>query len=337
MVRLDLPGEDFDPSALREALAGRVPGVPPSAVLGRMAGAELPDVEAASLLREVALSSEFDVAVRAGAVGNLMRLSPGVALATSADLVANENDLLSSTAALALGRLGAPDQLPYLEPGRRAKAGVLTRRSTAFAEMLIVHRFGLTDREVVLPELDVLPAPPGAGAMTFVSVQPGAMRRREALGQVSADLSWVNAEDHDAVELQCGARLLEIIVANDLGTAGGRRALAEKPAVMAVVAAKGFERDEFVTSLLALSRPTVAGELSVLVTRLTGEPVYVGDGAVTESALDITLHAVRSPGSTAVAVHARVSDDGFELAGTAGRSPKEPGKAPQRMSRGDST
>ena len=116
MVRIDLPNEATEPEVLREALAGRVPNLPATAVLARIAGADLPNVDRASLLRDVAMNSETDVVVRAGAVRTLTRIDWAVALSTAVDLIEDENDLLSSTAALALGRLGETDQLEILEP-----------------------------------------------------------------------------------------------------------------------------------------------------------------------------------------------------------------------------
>ena len=43
MVRIDLPNEATEPEVLREALAGRVPNLPATAVLARIAGADLPN------------------------------------------------------------------------------------------------------------------------------------------------------------------------------------------------------------------------------------------------------------------------------------------------------
>lgn len=332
MARIDLPNEAIEPDVLREALAGRVPTLPAATVLARIAGADLPNVNRASLLRDVAMDSETEVLVRAGAVGTLTRIDRAVALSTAVDLIDDDNDLLSSRAALALGRLGETDQLEILERTRRAASGNLTRRAAAFAETLIVHRLGLTDRQIELPEFDTLPAPAGSGALSFVSVPPGAYRRREAIQQVSADLPWVEAARHDALEIQCGARLLEIVVADNLVTRAGRQALLERPAIPAFVAAHSVEHDEFITLLLALSRPTAGGNLSILVTRLTGEPVYAGEAIATEAGLDVTLHSIRAPGITAVAVRARLSDDGIEIAGTSGRAPEESAQTPQRMS-----
>jgi hypothetical protein len=333
VVRIDLPEEALESEVIREALAGRVPRLPATAMLARIADADLPNVDKSGLLRGVAMDSEADVGVRAGAVGTLARTDASAALPTAVDLIEDENDVLSSVAALALGRLGEPETLPILERTRREASGDLTRRAAAFAEMLIVHRFGLTDRHVELPEFDILPEPAGSGALAFVSVRPGAYRRGDALQRVSSDLHWVDPAGHEVFELQCGSRLLEIVVADDLLTAAGRQALLERPAVLAVVASLSVERDEFTTSLLALSSPTAGSSLSVLVTRLSGEPVYTGNGSATESGLDFTLRAVRAPGSAAVAVRARLSDDGLDIFGISGRVPEEPAQTPQRMSR----
>ena len=54
---------------------------------------------------------------------------------------------------------------------------------------------------------------------------------------------------HDALEIQCGARLLEIVVTDNLVTRAGRQALLERPAIP-VVAARSVERDGFTTLLL---------------------------------------------------------------------------------------
>jgi hypothetical protein len=286
------------------------------------------------LLREVALDSAAEVVVRAGAVVTLTRIDGTVALPTAIDLLEDENDLLSGAAAQTIGRLGESDAIGMLERRRRAP-GDLTRRAAAFAVALIVHRLGLTGHEIALPEFDTLPAPTGSGALSFVSVRPGAYRREEAIRQVSAELPWVDAARQDAVEIQCGARLLEIVVADHLVSPAGRRALLEQPAIPAVVAALSVEGDEFTTSLLALTRPMEPGNLSILVTRLTGEPVYAGKAVATESGLDGVLHTVRAPGSAPVAVRARLSDDGLEITGISARVAEEPTQTPQRFASPD--
>jgi len=123
VVRIDLPDEVIEPEVLREALAGRVPRLPATAVLARIAGGDLPNLDRASLLRDVARDSGTEAVVRAGAVGTLTRIDWRVALSTAVDLIDHENDLLASTAALALGRLGEADQLEILErPGARLRA-----------------------------------------------------------------------------------------------------------------------------------------------------------------------------------------------------------------------
>jgi hypothetical protein len=335
VVRIDLPYETTSSDVLREALTGRVPRLPVSAVLGRIAAVDLPNVDRASLLRDVASDSATEAFVRVGAVGTLMRIDQTVALSTAIDLLEDENDLLSSAAALTIGRFGEADTLDILERKRTTAPGALTRSAAAFAAALIVHRLGLTDHEIAFPEFETFPAPAGTGAISFVSVGPGAYRREEAIRQVSADLPWLDPTHQDALEIQCGVRLLEVVIADGLGSPEGRQALLERPGIPAVVAARSVARDGFTTSLLALTRPSEAGSLSILVTRLTGEPVYAGEAVPTGSALDIVLHAVRAPGSAPVAVRARLSDDGLEIAGISARTPEEPTQTPQRLGRPD--
>ncbi|GAA2104109.1 hypothetical protein GCM10009841_21730 [Microlunatus panaciterrae] len=331
MVRIDLPEDAIRPEVMGEALAGRVPNIPASVALARIAAAELPGMDRQALLRGVAMDQEVDVSARAGAVRTLLRVDPSAALPTALDLAGDANDLLASVATQTLGRAGDPDTLAVIEQTRQEAPGEMTRRAATFAETLIVHRFGLTDREPEVPALDTLPEPAGAGALSFVSSAPGAYRRAEALQRVGADLPWVAQLEVEVCELQCGPRLLEIVVAADLMTAAGRQALLLRPSVPAIVASFSQEHDEFSTSLLALTRPLGPHTVSVLLTQLTGDPVYNGEGTVTEYGVDVTLYAVRAPGSAAVVIRARVSDDGLDVSGLSGRGPEEPARAPQRM------
>ena len=55
-----------------------------------------------------------------------------------------------------------------------------------FAQVLIVHRFGLAD-DVVLPKAEVQPAPVGIGALTFKTVRPA--ERRKATRGAAAGVS----------------------------------------------------------------------------------------------------------------------------------------------------
>jgi HEAT repeats len=331
VVRIDLPEQDVSTDVMRDALAGRVPRVPPSVALALIADVDMPQLDKLALLREVLSDSTLEPGVRAGAVAALVRLDPTAALPAVADLVEESEELVAAAAAGALGRIGGPDDLPALERLRTGARGELVRRRAAFSETLIVHRFGLTDRELDLPAIDTLPAPVGVGGLAFVSVRPGLERRARALARVNRELPWVDPAQHEVSELQCGNRLMEIVVAAGLLGDAGRRTLLSRPAIPALVASQNVEYDNFDPALLALSRPIGSSTVSVLLTRLSGEPVYAGEGSITERGLELELRAVRRPGNAAVAARVRITDEGLEVSGVADRRP-EPTRIPRRMS-----
>lgn len=328
MVLIDLPAEAFRPEVIDDALAGRVPQIPPSAALALLADVDIPQLDRPALLRAVLTDMNIRSDIRAGAVNALARMDRLGALTTLTDLVQEPEELLAASAARALGRIGGPDQMPALERLSAASPGELAREQAAFAATLIVHRFGLTDHDVRPPGVDTLPVPVGIGGLPFVSVRAGLTWKTRVLACAHRDLPWVDPAEDQVFELQCGGRLMGIVVSSDLLADTGRRALASRPAVLGVVVFQDVEHDELSPALLALSRPTGSDTVSVLLTELSGAPAFVAEGSSTDYGLDLYLRAVRRPGNAPIAARIRITDGGVDVSGITDRR-SEPPSQPQ--------
>lgn len=312
MVNVDIPQETLDAETLRSAIAGEVADLSPSAAFSLLADIDISDVDPAALLREAAQNSELPSEVRIGAMGLYSRVAGADSVSVLADALGDSEDRVARAAALALGNVGTQDQLEALQRAHARGDGSL-RDAAAFAEALIVHRLGLTDRPVDLARPELLAEPTAAGSLTFVSVRPGARRRDRALRALAAQLPWFDVAGHEVHELQCGRQLLEIAVDLEAARSGSR------PAVSAVVAAQDPEYGEFHAHLIVLSRPSNGDRVEVRVSRLSGEQVYVGEGSVADGGTSLELRAAAVPGVAPAVVRVRLTADGVEISGVSSR------------------
>jgi hypothetical protein len=206
----------------------------------------------------------------------------------------------------------------------------LLRARASFAEALIVHRFGVTDRDVQLPPVEVLPAPSSTGALAFASARPGTARRDRVLKAIKRELPAFNVGKQDVYEVQCGPRLLEIAVDRDFAGPEGVERLRSRPATPAVVAMQNQEHDDFYPGLIALSDPDGKDGVTVRLCRLSGDAAYVVDGSLTGGALELDLRAARAPGATPVSGRVRLTTSAIEISGISGAR-AIPARIPQEM------
>jgi len=330
MVHVDIPEEDLRQDVMREAIAGRVPKIPPSVALSLLSDIDIPGTDQQALLQDTVQNSELDPHVRAGAVGVYMRVGGEGSVPGLLQALESPMERVAAAAVAALGHVGTPDELEALQRLRgRRNGGELLRERAAFAEALIVHRFGLTDREVVLPSAEAQPAPVAVGALVFSSVRPGPVRRNRALKAMKRDLPWFDVGKQDVYEVQCGARLLEIAVDRDFVGSEGAERLSKRPATPAVVALQDVEYDEFYPGLIALSRPSGQDRVAVQLSRLSGEAVYVAQGSLQRGELEFDLRAAQVPGVAPVAGSVRVTAKGVEISGVSDRR-SAPKRSPQK-------
>jgi hypothetical protein len=318
------------PDVLRDALAGRVPRVPPSVALGAISELDIPRTDQQALLREAVRDESLEPHIRAAAVRAYLLLGAEAAVPDLVEALDSSDERVAAAAAAAIGQLGGPDHLPALRRVRDRLEAVFPRRQAAFAETLIVHRFGVTDHDVEFPSADTQPAPEAVGGLPFTSVRPGRNRWIRALDGIRRELPVLDPAQQDVYELQCGPRLLEVAVALDVLGPDGLQALARRPALPAVVASHDEEHDEFSLSLLVLSRPSGTDRAALALTRLSGDVVYVGEGSVTGEEAAFELRAAQAPGIVPIAARVRLSAEGVEITGVSGRR-AAPARSPDRI------
>jgi HEAT repeats len=316
MARLDIPQEDIQPDVVRAALAGQVERVPPSVALRLVTQLDLPSAGQQALLLDAVRDEKVEEYIRAGALRVYTLAAGESSIPELVKALDSPQERVAAAAASALGQVGTPEQLAALR--RRKKGGALLDHCVLFAQVLIVHRFGLAD-DVALPKPALQPAPVGTGALTFKTVRPGPERRKSAIEGLRREFPSLDAAKQDVYELQCGPRLMEIAFDQTfLGAAGpGERAL--RPAMPAIVAYADQEHGEFHPGLLVLSRGAAKERFTLVLTRVTGEQVYVGEGAGAKSEFEFDLHAVKAPGVAAITAHVRVTARGAEISGVSER------------------
>jgi len=317
MARLDIPQEDIQPEVVRAALAGQVESIPPSIALRLIAQLDLPSAAEQALLLDAVRNEKVEEYFRAAALRLYTRAAGVSSIPELVKALESPQERVAAAAASALGQVGTPEQLAALR--RRKKGGDFLGHCLLFAQVLIVHRFGVAD-DVALPKPELQPAPSGVGGLTFKTVRPGPERRKAAIEGLRRELPSLDPAAQDVYEMQCGPRLMEIAFdRNFLGGADGPGERALRPAMPAIVAYQDQEHGEFHPGLLVLSRGTGKERFSLVLTRLSGEQLYVGEGAGSKSEFDFTVHSVKAPGVPAVTARVRVTAKGAEISGVSDR------------------
>jgi hypothetical protein len=316
VVRFDISAEQLRPDILRNALTGRVEGVPPSAALALIAQGALPGTDRATAIREIVENTALEPFLRAGAVRAFPRTDVAVARTALSAFLGSDVERVVAEAAGVLGQIGAPEHLPALRRARDGARVAFVQRRIAFAETLIVHRFGITDSDVSFPEVvTVGEAPRAQGGLSFRSGPPGVERRRQAIGAVTDEFAALDAAAQDVIEVQCGPRLMEVVVAREALRDGGR-SVARVPALPAVVATQDPEDGQFSAAWAVLTRPLPGGRFSILLVSLgNGDPVYVAEGALDGAEPVFDLRTARSPGVTPVTGQIRLTASGLQITG----------------------
>ena len=313
MVRVDIPEEDLQPHVLEQALAGRVAHVPASVALGLVARIDLPSVDRAALFEQTVASTAAEPNVRAAAVRMLMRTAGSGAVDSFVRMLDAAEERIAAAAAAALGQVGTPDCLPALRQQRQG--GPLLQKRMAFARALLVHRYGLVDQAAPLPPFELQTATRSIGTRAFKTGRPGAERRQRALQGIQREFPAFEPGEQSVYEIQCGPRLLAIAVDRRFMGAAGAKELLEKPALPAIVAYKDVEYDEYHPRLLALSLPHPEHGLEVVLTRLSGDPVYVARGLVEGDRAELELVSVQAPGVPPVSAALRLSAKELDISG----------------------
>jgi HEAT repeats len=332
MVRIEIPEDQKRPEVVREALRGRVDLFPPSLALDLVPELDVPEEERRDIIREAVADRALEPHVRVAAVYSLAKLGPDVAVPELVKVVeaSDADEEVRAAAAAVLGRFGTLEHLPPLETLRKSATSDVTRRAATFAETLIVHRTGNTKHEVDLPPAEAQPAPEPTGAIAFISRKPGSDRAKRALASVHRQFPSIDPKAHEVHELQCGPQLLEVIVSRAAVGTKTMKTLTTQPAMPAVIALRSEETNDFYPAYLVLTRPTRAGEISLVVTRLDGDPVFIGKGSIKAAAAEADLRAVKSPGIPAISARIRATDRGFEVSGHSARR-GIPARRPQRV------
>lgn len=313
-----MPLEEITQDLAREALTGRVAQLSPSAVLALMERGDVPELDAQAALRDATGNRELDAVVRAGAIRTYLHVAGTDAVPVLSELLGSDEERVAVAAATALGQAGTADQLQALRELRERTGDDATRQRVAFAEALIVHRYGLTDEDVALPEPEAFDQGPLAltGGRPFKSTRPGPERKRRALESIKRDFPDLDVARQDVYEIQCGPRLMAVAVDTDAVRESAEK-LGREPAMPSVIALQDPEYGEYSSAFVLLSRPTGQNRVTVQINRLgSGEALYTGVGKVGGEAAMVDLRTSNLPGITPIEGRVLVTPAGVEISGT---------------------
>jgi hypothetical protein len=97
----------------------------------------------------------------------------------------------------------------------------------------------------------------------------------------------------------------------------------------AIVAFQDMEYGEFHPALLVLISAAGKDRYKVVLTRLSGEQVYAGEGTGARGELDFELRSVKAPGVASIHARVRVTAKGAHVSGVSERR-AVPGEGPAK-------
>ncbi|HEX2294060.1 MAG TPA: hypothetical protein VHN37_01990 [Actinomycetota bacterium] len=301
-----------NPDVVRAVLAGRSKAFPLPAAVALLPDLDVPVSEREDLLGDVVGSADDATARVAAAIGLRRLRTPGARDRLRAALEGEAESRVVADVALALGFVGAEEDVRRLsEKAERVKEG-WARDRIAFAAALIAHRTGL-------PEPD-LRFPPADAVLRVEQADAGVASRRPEGREVSLALDALETEPvgiASAAEqvhvIECGPRTLYVALDREVASDLGR--LRERKGMLGVVETFYEEHGRAAPAMLVLTDPADAN-VDLFVTRLTGEPLYRGKASLDGARLDAKLWSVDAAGVTPVELHVTLEGNEVSVQGS---------------------
>jgi hypothetical protein len=329
MAFIEITPEHSNPQALLRSMVERDEDIRASVALSLAPDAGFDNREKERFLNDVVHNANLPADVRAMAVVTAPELI-GSEVIEEMERLLNEPDLPEEVATRALaviGRLGGVDQMAQLRSIEEAADSPLLRDRAHFARVLLAHRHGALSDDMRFGDLRIQGGPHPASAVAITSRPVGYPWRLRVIRDLAPQLSDWRDQQHATYALQCGSQALTIVT--PVGVSGGpvRDRLVKRPLVAAVVAAQNPESGTYYPVMLALTRPSEEG-FDLTLVRLTGEPLYIGQGTLVSYGADVGLAAVDAPGISAISGRIRLAEDGMEIYGVSARR-SIPGRRPE--------
>jgi hypothetical protein len=330
MVFMEIKSEDSNPQALLRAMVEQDEEIPASVALSLALDAGFDNQEKERFLNDVVHNANLPADVRAMAVVTAPELI-GSEVIEDVERLLNDPDLpeeVATRAIAVIGWVGGVDQMAQLRSIEEATDSSLLRERARFVRVLLAHRHGALTEDMPPGDLRIQRGPHPASAIAITSRPIGHPWRLRVLRDLASHLSDWPDQQHATYALQCGSQALTIVT--PVGGVSGERVrnrLVERPLVAAVVAAQNPESGTYYPVMLALTRPSEEG-FDLTLVRLTGEPLYIGQGNLVSYGADVGLAAVDAPGISAISGRIRLAEDGMEIYGVSARR-SIPGRRPE--------
>ena len=297
---------------LPDAVLGRDPAYARPEAMAQLAFSARPDRE--SLLAQVLQNDKEPRRYKAVAAIALGRIPTPSAEATLLSRLSKTSDPAFPEVLLSLGRIGGPQalvaidslQLPPLHPD----AG-----RAAYAASLIAHRLGLPGHELPFPPEENILKPPAAGQSRPVEFAPvdhsAAQLVLDGMNRYPYGIAF---EPTKLTSARCAGEINVICPNREFLGATATR-LAERKAVLALVALQSPETAEYSISYVVLSRPSTGkvGTLTITVHRCSGKLALAGSARLAGTNIQFELRSVRQPGAWATSLTGSLEDGRVQM------------------------
>ena len=284
---------------LREIVAGReeVPDFPRTSAIHLLAFSDLPtrhrDLEAV-------LENEREPEnLRRVAANHLGKINTPAAIQILVENISTGSQQVLAGILKALGRVGGTAELEAVLKAKEYATGHAAQQA-AFAAALISHREGLAGNELPMPdEGSYLKIPEGAARLEVTRAAPSDAEM--CLRSLASQPFGIEYAEQSIYQLRCVKTVLMILLNRKFAGSEAMAKAAERKALPCVVATRNEETGSYSVSFLLLSKPArVKGEIDLLVTRSTGDPVLAGTARTHGDRAEFHLRAISRPGAVGI-------------------------------------
>jgi hypothetical protein len=202
----------------------------------------------------------------------------------------------------ALGRIGSPSSLPvfdhYAAPPDRQIGG-----AAQFGAALIAYRFRLPGHDLPVPPREtLLDVATNAGRRVEVTVVDPAASQA-VLESLRYQPFGISLRPGPLVRLHCRTDEHVVCLNEEFTPGGSVDSLAERKALLAVVAFRSREGEPYSVSYVALAAPAPASRrVDILAPRPNGRPQLAGFATIDSDQLRFSLRSIDRPGVRAMAI-----------------------------------
>ncbi len=290
-----MPRRPVDLDRLLEAMRGDDPEIARGEAFARLAAFEYPQRE--ELLAGVLRDRSEPPIIRSAAAIALGRIATRDSEQVLLANLSAEEVVVKSEVLRALGRIGRHEALAAID-ALRLPADDPAKNAAEFGAALIAHRLRLDGHDLPLPSEERLLKTPGENSQPIRVSTLTSADAAKVLADLTAQPHGIEYDQGRLVRLECGRRVNVVCPNRELSAPGSVARLAERKALVGVVALHSPETGDYSVSYLVMVAPGESSRrLNIIAPRCSGGLGLAGTGELAGNQMAFHLRTIERPGA----------------------------------------